>query len=89
MPEEIITNEGEKIGEVSHFFGKISVAAIDLIGDLKVGDRVRIKGTTTDFEMEIDSMQIDRETVSEAGSGQSIGIKVGEKVRVGDEVYRL
>jgi hypothetical protein len=89
MPEEIMKNEGEKIGEVSHFFNKIGVAAIDLSGDLKVGDRIRIKGATTDLEMELESMQIDKQTVTGAGQGQSIGIKVEEKVRVGDEVYRL
>jgi putative protease len=89
MPEENITIEGEKIGIISHYFGQISVAVIDLSGELKVGDSIRVKGATTDFEMEVDSMQIDKQPVNEASSGQSIGLKIGEKVRVGDEVYKL
>jgi len=89
MPEENTTIEGEKIGTISHYFGQIGVAVIDLAGDLKVGDKIRIKGSTTDFEQEVNSMQIDKQPVNEAGKGESIGLKVGEKVRVGDEVYRL
>ena len=89
MSEENITIEEEKIGIISHFFNQISVAVIDLSGDLKVGDKIRVKGTTTDFEMEVNSMQVDKQSVNEANSGQSIGLKVEEKVRVGDEVYKL
>lgn len=89
MPEKNTTIEGEKVGVVSHFFGQIEVAAIELSGGLKVGDKIRIKGTTTDFEFEVDSMQIDRKEVDKAGKGESIGIKVSEKVRVGDAVYKI
>jgi putative protease len=89
MEDELITIEGEKIGSISHYFGQIGVAVIDLTGNLKVGDKIRIKGSTTDFEQEVNSMQIDKEQVNEAGNGQSIGLKVGEKVRVGDEVFKL
>ncbi len=89
MPEENFKIEGDKIGKISHYFGQIGVAVIDLTGDLKVGDKIRIKGGTTDFEQEVNSIQIDKEPVNEAGSGQSIGLKTGDKVRVGDEVYRL
>ena len=89
MSEENTTIERKKVGVVSHFFGQIEVAAIELSGDLKVGDEIRIKGTTTDFELKVDSMQIDRKEVDKAGKGESIGIKVSEKVRVGDVVYKL
>ncbi len=89
MPEENITIEGEKVGIISHYFGQINVAVVDLSGELKVGDSIRVKGATTDFEMEVDSMQIDKQSVNEASSGQSIGLKIGEKVRVGDEVYKI
>ncbi len=89
MPEESTTIEGEKIGTISHYFGQIGVAVIDLTGELKVGDKIRIKGATTDLEQEVNSMQIDKQPVNEASSGQSIGLKVGEKIRIGDEVYRL
>ena len=86
MTEEVTTIEGDKIGKISHCFGHIGVAVIELTGDLKVGDKIRIKGHTTDFEQEVNSMQIDKESVNEAVSGQSIGLKASEKVRVGDEV---
>jgi len=82
MPEE-------KIGTVSHFFDKVSVAAIKLEGNLKVGETIRIKGTTTDFVTKVDSMQINREDVESAKAGDEIGIKVPEKVRNGDEVFKV
>lgn len=89
MEDEVTTIEGDKIGTISHVFGQIGVAVIELTGDLKVGDKIRVKGGTTDFEQEVNSMQIDKEPVNQASSGTSIGLKVGEKVRVGDEVYKL
>jgi len=79
-----------KIGHVSHYFGKIMVAAIDLTdGDLTVGDTIHIKGHTSDFTEEITSMQIDKANVERATRGQSIGIRVKEHARVGDEVFKL
>lgn len=79
--------EGRKVGEVSHYFGNISVAAIKLEDSLRVGDEIRIVGHTTAFAQTVDSMQIENEAVEEAGSGDEIGIKVRDRVRVGDEVY--
>lgn len=79
----------EKIGTVSHFFDKASVAAIKLDSDLKVGETIRIKGATTDFVAKVDSMQINREDVDSAGPGDEIGIKVPEKARNGDEVFKV
>ena len=84
-----ITIEGEKIGVVTHVFGQIGVAAIELSGDLKVGDKVKFKGATTDFEQEINSMQIENQPVNEAGKNDSIGVKVNEKVRVEDSVFKI
>ena len=81
--------KGKQIGVVSHYFGEIGVAAIDLMGDVKIGDSLRIKGSTTDFEQAIDSMQIEKESVEKAGRGKSIGIKADEKARVGDKVYKI
>jgi translation initiation factor IF-2 len=79
-----------KIGHVSHYFGKILVAAIDLTdGDLKIGDTIHIKGHTSDFIEEITSMQIDKASVDHAEKGQSIGIRVKEHARVGDEVFKV
>ncbi|MFC1766958.1 translation elongation factor-like protein [Candidatus Margulisiibacteriota bacterium] len=79
--------EEKKIGEIAHFFSKISVAAIKLSGALKVGDTIHIKGHTTDFEQAIESIQIEHKSVEKAGKGDDIGIKAKDHVRVGDEVF--
>lgn len=79
----------EEIGRVMDYFARISVAGIDLTGPLKVGDRIRIKGHTTDFEQVVESMQIEHEPVQEAKPGDKIGIKVLERCRGGDRVYRI
>ena len=82
--------EEKKVGEVIKFFGKISVAAIRLSeGSLKVGDKIHIVGHTSDFSQTIDSMQIENKNVQEAGPGADIGIKVNEKVREHDVVYKV
>ena len=78
-----------EVGKVSDFFAKPVVAGIQLTGTLKVGDKIRIKGHTTDMEFTVDSMQIDRVNVNEAKSGDSIGIKVSDRVRPGDKVYKV
>jgi selenocysteine-specific translation elongation factor len=82
MPEE-------EIGKVSDFFAHPVVAGIELSGKLKVGDLVKIKGHTTDLEMTVDSMQINNADVTEAKKGDSVGIKVTERVRRGDTVYKV
>ena len=80
------TSVGKEIGKVSSFFSHVSVAAIKLSGKLKIGDKIRIKGFTTDFEQKVDSMQIENKSVKEANKGNHIGIKVKEKVRPNDSV---
>lgn len=88
MAEEV--EKGAKlIGKISHFFGKISVAAIELSGHVKVGDTISIKGATTDFEQKIESMQIENKSVKEADAGDAIGVKVADRVRPGDEVFLI
>ena len=77
-----------EIGKVSDFFARPVVAGIDLSGSLKVGDKIHIKGHTTDIETVIASMQIDNKDVTEAKQGQSVGIKVPDRVRQGDTVYK-
>ncbi len=78
------------VGTVSIFFAKPSVAAIEITsGALAVGDVIRIKGATTNFEQKIESMEIDRKPVPSAGAGQSVGIKVKERVRPHDKVFKL
>lgn len=81
MPEELI-------GEVSHWFGNIKVAGIELSGDLAVGNRIHIVGHTTDLEQEVTSMQLDNEDVSEVSAGDEIGIKLSSRARPGDKVYK-
>ena len=76
----------KEIGRVSGFFSHVGVAAIKLSSGLKVGDKVHIKGHTTDFEVKIGSMQIERNSVKTAKKGDHIGIKVPDKVRPNDRV---
>jgi len=76
-----------KIGEVSHFFAKPMVAAIKLSASLKVGDTIHIKGSSTDITFEVQSMQIDRNSVESAEAGADVGIKVPERARDGDTVF--
>lgn len=79
----------EEIGVVTHFFSKIGVAAIKLTGSLKIGDKIKIKGATTDFEQTVESMEINRQKIEEAKAGDEIGIKVIDRVREGDKVYKV
>ncbi|MBR9680746.1 MAG: translation elongation factor-like protein [Candidatus Altiarchaeota archaeon] len=78
----------KKVGSVSHYFTKLGVCVIELEADIKEGDKLTIKGSTTDFEQVIGSMEIDRKKVTKAKSGQSVGTKVRERVREGDEVFK-
>ena len=82
MPEEII-------GRVSDFFARPVVAGIELTAPLKLGDKIHIKGHTTDMELIVDSMQINNVDVKEAKVGDSVGVKVSERVRRGDTVYKV
>ena len=82
--------EEKKVGEVIKFFGKISVAAIRLSeGSLKVGDTIHIVGHTTDVTQGVDSMQVENKSVQEAGPGADIGIKIKDRVRENDVVYKV
>ena len=78
-----------EIGRVSDFFAKPVVAGIQLTAPLKVGDRIVIKGHTTSLEMVVTSMQIHNATVQEAKAGDAVGIKLPDRVRHGDLVYRI
>jgi len=82
MPEE-------EVGKVSDFFAHPVVAGIELTGTVKVGDKIHIKGHTTDMEVIVDSMQIDNVNVQEARAGDSIGVKVADRVRRGDTIYKV
>ena len=79
----------EIIGKVSDFFAHPVVAGIELTASLNVGDKIKIKGHTTDLEMTVGSMQIKNANVTAAKAGDSIGIKVPDRVRKGDSVYKI
>ena len=80
----------EEIGKVTHYFGNIIVAAIDLThGGLHVGDKVHIKGHTSDFTQTIDSMEIDHRRVAAATVGESVGTRVAQHVREHDSVFKV
>ncbi len=79
----------ELVGKVKDYFARIGVVGIDLVGPLKVGDTIHITGHTTDLEQVVDSMQIEHESVEEAKAGDAIGIKVAERCRGGDSVYKV
>jgi hypothetical protein len=80
----------ERVGFVTHYYGHLSVAAIRLeSGSLRVGDTIRILGHTSDFRQRVESMQIERQPVTEAGKRQEIGLKVTEHARENDEVYKV
>ena len=77
------------VGTVSHYFAQPQVGAVELQTGLHVGDLLHFRGRTTDFEQTVSSMQIDHEPVEEAGPGSAVGIKVDERVREGDEIYKV
>jgi putative protease len=79
----------KEIGAVAHYFSRISVGVIELTDRISVGDKIQIMGSTTNFEQTVDSMQIEHEDVTTAGPGQSIGLKVKERVREADRVYKI
>ena len=77
----------KEVGIVTNFFDRISVAGIDLTGPVKVGDTLHFKSASTDFTQAIESMQIERQNITEAKAGDAIGIRVKEKVKKGDKVF--
>ena len=80
----------KEIGHINHWFGKIGVAVIDIDkGTLSVGDTIHVKGNTSDFTMEIGEMQVDGETVEKAKKGMSVGVKVNDRARRTDTVYKV
>ena len=81
--------EKKLVGKMSHYFAKIGVGVVELSDELKVGDRISIEGATTNIQQTVDSMQIEHQNVQSAGSGQSIGLKIVERTREGDLVYKL
>ena len=81
--------EKKLIGKITHYFSKIGVAVVELSDDITVGAKIRVEGATTSFEQVIDSMEIENNRVETATAGQSIGLKVKERVRLHDSVYKV
>ena len=78
----------KRIGVIENYFSKAQVAVLNLTdGDIKKGDKIIIKGTTTDFKQLVESMQIDRKDIDSANRKQKIGLKVIDRVRENDEVF--
>ena len=80
---------GVRIGEVIHFYDKISVAVIALAEPLSVGDTIHILGRSTDFQQPVTSLQVEHEAITEAGPGQEVALKVTQRVRPRDAVFKL
>jgi len=79
----------QEVGTVTHYYPKIGVVVVEVTAPLKVGDRIRIRGATTDFEQTIESMEIEHKKIQEAKSGDSVGLRVEERVREKDIVYKV
>jgi putative protease len=79
----------KQVGRITHYFGKIGVAAIELEDELRVGDTIHVKGHTSDWTQEVSSMQIEHDEVDKAGPGDVIGIKVDGHAREHDVVYKV
>jgi putative protease len=80
--------EEQQVGRVVGYFGKVGVAAVEATAEFAVGEALHFKGHTTDFTCTVESMQVENDPVQKVGPGDKVGIKVPEKARDGDEVYR-
>jgi putative protease len=79
----------KEVGTIIHFYPKIMVAVVKVSDSLKVGETIRIAGHTTDFTQTVDSLQIEHQQVQEVPKGETVGLRVAERVREGDKVYRV
>lgn len=80
---------GEQVGRVTRYFGKVGVAVIEIqAGGLRIGDTIRIRGRTTDYSQRVESMEVERQPIQTAVPGQVVGVKVQERVREHDLVYK-
>lgn len=79
----------QEIGKVTHYFSKVGVGLVVLSAPLKVGDRISIEGAHTNFEQTVESIRIEQDSLTEAAAGQKVGIKVQDRVREHDTVYKI
>lgn len=80
---------GIRVGKVTHFFDRISVAVLSLENTIQIGDTVHFLGRATDFKQKVESLQIEHQAVQQAGPGQEVAIKVIQKVHPNDSVFKL
>lgn len=85
----VIMADKKLVGKISHYYDKIGVALVELTSDLKVGDKISIEGNKTNFQQKVESMQIEQDKLESAKAGDSIGMKVSEKVRDNDQVFKV
>lgn len=78
-----------KVGKITHYFDKIGVAVVELEDRLAVGDQIKISGRGNEFTMTVSSMQVEHQQIQEAQKGQTVGLKVDQPVKEGDEVYKV
>lgn len=79
----------EKVGRVTHFYSKASVAVVELTAPLTKGDKIVIRGSTTNIEQSVDSMETEHKQITSAQAGQNVGMKVPGHVRENDIVYKV
>ena len=81
--------EEKEIGKITHYYSKLSVGLIELTDTLKVGDTIHVKGHSEDFTQQVASMRIEYQDIQEAAAGQTVGVKVDQKVHANDKVYKV
>ena len=86
MDEEV---QKKLVGKISHYYSKIGVAVVDLSDSLEVGDEISIEGVATNIKQTVDSMQVEHDNIQKAKKGDSVGMKVADKVRENDNVYKI
>ena len=86
-PEHPKHQESDAIGRVSHYYSHLSVAAVSLEAPLRVGDRIHIKGHTTDLVQPVESLEVDHKPVERAVPGDDVAMKVTDHVREHDKIY--
>lgn len=85
----MVDEEKKLVGKISHYYSKIGVAVVELTDKLSVGDRISIEGIATNVQQTIDSIEIEHKKIPAAKAGDSIGLKVADRVREGDAVYKI
>src|SRR3990172_4837549 len=89
LPAEKQVAGGVLLGHVEDYFAQVSVMALKLLAHVSVGDMIRIKGHTTDITQKVESMQIEHQPVPTASAGDSVGIKIADRARRTDVVYKI